>query len=82
MPVPPAQLLLRRYCHLCEEMESLVAPLLAAVGLALERVDVDEDAELEARYGTDVPVLLYAGKVICRHRADAAAVQAWLAENC
>ena len=74
----PARLLVRRYCHLCEEMEAVVAPLLAAAGMSLERVDVDLDPALEERYGWDVPVLLHAGTVICRHRADQAALAAWL----
>jgi hypothetical protein len=77
---PPARLLIRRYCHLCEEMEAVVAPRLAAAGLSLERVDVDEDPALEERYGWDVPVLLHGGAVICRHRADPALLEAWLAD--
>jgi len=76
----PVRLLMRSYCHLCEEMEAVVAPLLAAAGLPLERVDVDADPALEERYGWDVPVLLHGAAVICRHRADAAAVRAWLAD--
>ena len=76
------QLLVRRWCHLCDEMEAAVRPLLARAGMSLELVDVDEDPLLEARYGTDVPVLRHAGEVICRHRPDTTAVQVWIAKNC
>ena len=32
--------------------------------------DVDEDPQLERRFGRDVPVLLLDGTVVCRHRLD------------
>jgi hypothetical protein len=63
-------------------MEAVVAPVLAAAGVTLERVDVDADPLLETRYGWDVPVLLVDGAEVCRHRAEAAGVRAWLIENC
>ena len=32
--------------------------------------DVDENPQLERRFGRDVPVLLLDGTVVCRHRLD------------
>ena len=46
----------------------------------LETVDVDADAALETRYGEDVPVLLHAGRELCRHRLDARLVTDYLAK--
>jgi hypothetical protein len=77
---PRLRLLLRRYCHLCEEMEAAIAPLLAQAGIGLERVDVDEDPALDARYGWDIPLLLNGEQVLSKHRLDAAAFAAFLAE--
>ncbi|MDZ3824017.1 MAG: glutaredoxin family protein [Pseudoxanthomonas sp.] len=48
------QLLLRPYCLLCLEAEHMLA--LAGVA-AFERVDIERDPALEARYGTVIPVL-------------------------
>jgi len=68
----------REGCHLCEAMERELAPLLAARGWRLERVDVDSDPALARRYGSEVPVLEYEGREICRHRLDRAALEAAL----
>lgn len=48
------QLLLRPYCLLCLEAEHMLA--LAGIA-AFERVDIERDPALEARYGTVIPVL-------------------------
>lgn len=48
------QLLLRPYCLLCLEAEHVLA--LAGIA-AFERVDIERDPALEARYGTVIPVL-------------------------
>ena len=56
------QLLSREDCHLCEiaqrELDMLAVPF--------EMVDVDDDAELQQRYGDSIPVLLYGGIEIAR----------------
>jgi thioredoxin reductase (NADPH) len=74
-------LLVRRYCHLCDEMAAALEAALAArqaVAVVVEEIDVDADPALEARFGWDVPVLLAGEQVICRHRLDPAALAAWL----
>jgi len=68
----------REGCHLCEDMERELAPLLAARGWRLERVDVDTDPMLARQYGAEVPVLVHEGREICRHRLDRAALEAVL----
>ncbi len=57
-------------CHLCEEMKATVE---RAVRVSQERVRIDEidistDADLEARYGLDIPVLLVDGRKAAKHR--------------
>jgi len=53
----PLTLYYRNDCYLCEQM---LAELLALYGnrLQLNLVDIDTDAELQARYGSQVPVLM------------------------
>ncbi|MBN1238444.1 MAG: glutaredoxin family protein [Gammaproteobacteria bacterium] len=43
-------------CHLCEELEAELAPLIAGRA-AVEIVDISDDPGLERRYGLRIPVL-------------------------
>ena len=74
-------LLVRAYCHLCDEMRAALSPLAAANGIAVDEIDVDSDSRLEAQWGDKVPVLL-AGRVeLCHYRLDGAALTAHLASK-
>ena len=68
-------LLSRAYCHLCDEMETALRPLLGAVPLVVVDIDAPEHAKLDARYGDAVPVLFLGtpsdGRELCRLRLDA-----------
>ena len=77
-------LLVRAYCHLCEQMSEDLAPLLASCDATVELLDVDADPALEARWGDKVPVLLGGARELCHYRLDASAVLRWLAQtsNC
>ena len=64
-------------CPLCDDMAAALAPHLASRVIQLEKVDVDTDPDLKARFGWDVP-LLFEGEIeICRHELGAAAWEAW-----
>jgi hypothetical protein len=79
---PDAQrltLLVRAYCHLCDDMRAALAPLAATSGWRIDELDVDDDAALEKRWGDKVPVLLAGDRELCRYRLDAAVVSAVLA---
>jgi glutaredoxin len=71
-PTPRLELLTRRDCHLCDEMEALLAAVLPARGLAYTTVDVDADADpaLRQRFGNTVPVLLRDGHPVAKVRLD------------
>lgn len=78
-------LLTRAYCHLCDEMEAALRPLIGATPLVILDIDAPEHAALEARYGTAVPIL-FEGAVepereLCRYRLDAARVMTALAKD-
>jgi thiol-disulfide isomerase/thioredoxin len=57
-------------CHLCDEMKGVIARVVAeqAVDITLEEVDISTDAELESRYGTEIPVLLVNGRKVAKYR--------------
>ena len=57
-------------CGLCEEMRAELERLPAAQGYPLEVLDVDADADTRSRYGHKIPVLLFAGELVCHGRLD------------
>lgn len=69
--------LTRRGCHLCDEMEQVVAGVVPPGQVSL--VDLDdagrEDPALLERYDTAVPVLLVDGVEVARWQVDAATVR-------
>jgi hypothetical protein len=67
-------LLSRAYCHLCDEMEAALRPLLGTASLEVIDIDAPENATLEAQYGDLVPVLFrdaaVASHEICHYWLD------------
>ncbi len=55
-------------CGLCAEMREVVERALPALGARLVERDITQDPELERRYVFEIPVLLYEGKEVARHR--------------
>ena len=69
MVVPSARLTLlsKPGCHLCDAARDVVASVLAelpsAASVSLEELSILDDAELNARYWDEIPVLLIDGRV-------------------
>ena len=59
-------------CHLCEEAKTQLAPLLQEFGARLTEINIDEDAQLRARYDYDVPVIFLGARKAAKHRVDLA----------
>lgn len=55
-------------CHLCDEMKEAIRASGCAELYALEEVDIENDAELLARYQFEIPVLCINGIEAFRHR--------------
>jgi hypothetical protein len=62
----------RACCHLCDDMIAGLHALQARVAFDFDVIDVDANAQLEARYGNDVPVLVHGERELCRHRLTSA----------
>lgn len=58
----------RRDCGLCREMEAVIEHELPRFAARIDRVEIDGDAELEARFGLEVPVLFVAGRKAFKYR--------------
>jgi len=65
-------------CHLCDEMKEVVASLRAAHDFELEEVDISQDADLENRYGQEIPVLFVNDRKAFKYRVSAAELRARL----
>jgi len=82
---PVLTLLMRTYCHLCDDMRVALGPLAARFGATVSELDVDADAALEERYGERIPVLLLGSPVdgveLCHYSLDSTAVHRALAEQ-
>ena len=67
-------------CHLCEQMLRELEPWRQRHGFSLEWVEISGQEELEARYGTLIPVLEDAasGREICHYHLDERALSRWL----
>ena len=69
----------RRECGLCEELHLQLAALPAAQGIPVDIVDVDAEPTVRVRFGHKVPVLLFAGELVCHGHLDVAEVHKALA---
>lgn len=47
-----------------------LASLPCAQGVPIDVIDVDQDPAARARYGHKIPVLLFAGELLCHGRLD------------
>ncbi|MBI2845270.1 MAG: glutaredoxin family protein [Chloroflexi bacterium] len=44
-------------CHLCQEVKAILAELKPEYNIALQEIDISQEAELENKYGNIIPVL-------------------------
>ncbi|ASK28046.1 glutaredoxin family protein [Neisseria chenwenguii] len=71
-------LMSREYCSLCHKMREQLHPFQAEFGFEVDVVDVDADADLEAKYNELVPVLLDGDTEICHWFLDEEKLRAYL----
>lgn len=57
------ELLSREDCHLCDELESALAGVVAGKA-TIKRVDIDEDPVLARRFGMKIPLVFFAGRQV------------------
>jgi glutaredoxin len=57
-------------CHLCQEMKVIVERVVrdTQAQARIEEIDIAKDADLEARYATEIPVLLVNGRKAAKYR--------------
>jgi hypothetical protein len=55
-------------CHLCDDMKEIVMPVARELGCRVQETDISGHPDLEARYGTEIPVLLINGRKAFKFR--------------
>jgi glutaredoxin len=58
----------RNDCELCREMQKTVLDILPKFAARLQRIEIDGDPGLEARFGVEVPVLFVNGRKAFKYR--------------
>ena len=66
-------------CALCDEMKAVVEAVRRETPFALQIVDIEGDAALEAAYGLEIPVLVIDGRKAFKVRVDAPSLRRRLA---
>ena len=61
-PVPHVVLYGRQDCCLCDEAQLEIEKAQESASFSLEKIDVDTDPELAAKYGHEVPVVEIEGR--------------------
>ena len=57
-------------CHLCEDAEIILAPILEQLNYKLEKVEISESEDLVDRYGIRIPVIRLPDDVTNANDAD------------
>jgi len=58
----------RRDCPLCREMEIVIDEVIPRFSAQLSRIEIDGNPDLEAQFGTEVPVLFVNGRKAFKYR--------------
>jgi glutaredoxin len=59
---PRVVLYTRPECHLCDDAREVVVRVCAELGESWDEVDISADAELERRFGEEIPVTFVDGE--------------------
>lgn len=71
----------RSNCSLCEDMEDELGPFIAKYNIIVKRQYVDNEPELEQRYGSKVPVLTLDNKTLCEYLLDTDLLSSIIAQH-
>jgi hypothetical protein len=62
-------------CCLCDEMKAQLEALRGRIPFDLEALDISGDADLEARFRSEIPVLFVDGRKVAKYRVSAEALR-------
>ncbi len=59
---PRVTLYTRPGCHLCDDARAVIAAVCAEVGEEYVEISIEDDAELQRRFGEEIPVTFVDGR--------------------
>jgi len=62
----------RPRCHLCDQARGVIEEFRGTYAMTLRSINVETSADLETRYGMDIPVVFMNGEEAFRHRVSPA----------
>jgi len=71
----------RSGCHLCDVMWEELEPFRASLSINIKQLDLARERELEAEYGSLIPVLLHVDHEICHYFLDSEKLAFYLRAN-
>ena len=60
--VPRVTLYSRPGCHLCDDARAVIAEVCAELGEEYVEISIEDDAELQRRFGEEIPVTFVDGR--------------------
>lgn len=57
-------------CHLCDQARAVIEDFRGIYSMTFRTINVETSADLEKRYGTDIPIVFLNGEEAFRHRVD------------
>jgi thiol-disulfide isomerase/thioredoxin len=61
----------RKDCCLCDEMKAVIRQVAQETPLAVEEIDIDSSADLQRKYGEEIPLLFINGRKAFKYRMTA-----------
>ncbi|PYS04309.1 MAG: thioredoxin family protein [Acidobacteria bacterium] len=65
----------RPACHLCDEAKAVLERVRQRYAFALRVINIEEDAALEAAYGTQIPVVFINGNMAFKYHVNEAELE-------
>lgn len=65
----------RPQCHLCDDAKEVIERVRTRYGFTLRVINIEEDPQLEAAYGTQIPVIFINGSKAFKYRVDEAELE-------
>jgi glutaredoxin len=62
-------------CHLCDEAKDVIERVAGRVPISLRVINVEDDPQLEAAFGTEIPVVFVNGHKAFMYRVDEAKLE-------
>ena len=68
--LPRVEIYTKRDCCLCDEAKQVLERVRSELPFELAEIDIEGDAQLMERFGTEIPVIFVGGRKAFKYRVD------------